>query len=170
MDRSIGSLWKAQTKKAKKNTVSLKIYFLLHFLSNLIQIFKVYPLLNFKSCEIKTFFILRKMSPLFSKWGWFFLNFKLSFFIFQFLKNCITQKLLNYLRNTSWKFKVLSLKNLEDRFLVILKISEKIDNEKLPFIRLYKKHFYKVTISQIFLKFCKNNLYLINLALYISHC
>ena len=35
---SIGSQWKVQTKNAKK-TISLKTYLLLHFLSNLLQIF-----------------------------------------------------------------------------------------------------------------------------------
>ena len=49
----------------------LKIYLLLQFLSNLIQIFTVYSSLNFKSFECRKFFILRK-SPLFSKKGVFF--------------------------------------------------------------------------------------------------
>ena len=60
-ENSIDSLWKVQTKKAKKD------YFFLQFLSNLIQIFTVYSLLNFKSFECRNF-VLRK-TTLFSKMG-----------------------------------------------------------------------------------------------------
>ena len=57
-EATIGSLW-TQTKNTKK-TISLKIYLLLHFLSNLLQIFTESVLLNFKKIECRNFFNFEK--------------------------------------------------------------------------------------------------------------
>ena len=101
-----------QTKKAKK-TISLIIYLLLQFLISLLQIFRVYSIL--KSFEIKKFLYFEKKSPFFfQKRGLFFLILGLKILF----EKTNTQKLLNCLRNISWKFEVPSLKNLGRRYIL----------------------------------------------------
>ena len=66
------SLWKVETKKVNDN-ISLKIYHLVHILSNLLQILTVWSLLNFKEIECENFFNFKKKYLFFQKR--FFLEF-----------------------------------------------------------------------------------------------
>ena len=68
-----------QTKKAKKDYLVENLS-ATDILSNLIQVFTVYSLLNYKSFGCKNFFILRKKGDI------FFSNFRSKVFIFQLLK------------------------------------------------------------------------------------
>ena len=77
------------------------------------------------------------------------LNFGHNFF--SFFLNANNPMLLNYLRNSSWKLEVPSLKNVGgDRFEVFIQISEKIDNEKIAIHMFVHETFYKTDyISKI---------------------
>ena len=73
---------------------------------------------------------------------WVFLNFKIKAFIkknnafLSFLSttciflNCTIRSLINYKRSFFWKLEVSSYKNEEDRFLVLLKLSKRVDLKK----------------------------------------
>ena len=91
-----------------------------------------------------------RKSHFFDKKRDFFSNFSHKFLIF-YIENAITQKLLNYLTNISRKFRSLAEKNLVggDKFLMIFKIFQKIDDEKIAVYKfVYRKLFTKMTISQ----------------------
>ena len=62
---------KGANYKGKKKTISLNLYILLHFLSNLLQIFTVYSVLNFKEFQCRIFFFEKK-SPCLKKEDFFF--------------------------------------------------------------------------------------------------
>ena len=88
-----------------------------------------------------SFFYVEK--SLFLKWTFVFEPKILIFF------KSNNQRLLNCLRNISWKLEVSSLENLgEDIFLLIFKILDKINARKIAVHVFASETFKKMTISQ----------------------